>query len=80
MFGARQWKDNPERIDDLIDTLAGHIERSVKPFLMVMHPAHEEAFVAEIRLKFAERRIPVFASFERAAAAAARALPRATRS
>ncbi len=33
-----------------------------------------------MRLKFAERRIPVFASFERAAAAAAaRALPRATR-
>ncbi len=32
-----------------------------------------------MRLKFAERRIPVFASFERAAAAAARALPQATR-
>ena len=80
MFGARQWKDHPERIDDLIDTLAEHTERSSKPFLMVMHPAHEEAFVAEIRLKFAERRIPVFASFERAAAAAARALSRGTRS
>ena len=64
MFGARQWKDHPERVDDLVDTLAGHIERSAKPFLMVMHPAHEEAFVAEVRLKFAERRIPVFASFE----------------
>ena len=32
-----------------------------------------------MRLKFAERRIPVFASFERAAAAAARALPQGTR-
>ncbi|MBH76968.1 MAG: hypothetical protein CL897_01860 [Dehalococcoidia bacterium] len=80
MFGARQWKDNPERVSDLIDTLAKHIERSAKPFLMVMHPAHEEAFVAEVRLRFAERRIPVFASFERAASAAARALPRGTRS
>lgn len=79
MFGARQWKDHPERVEDLVDTLASHIERSAKPFLMVMHPAHEEAFVSEVRLKFAERRIPVFASFERAAAAAARALPHGTR-
>ncbi len=75
MFGARQWKEHPERLDELLDTLAKHIDGSAKPFLMVMHPAHEEAFVAELRLKFAERRIPVFPSFERAAAAAARALP-----
>ena len=79
MFGARQWKERPERLDDLVETLAEHSERSAKPFLLVMHPAHEEAFVAEARLKFAARRIPVFPSFERAAAAA-RALPRATRS
>ncbi len=80
MFGARQWKEHPERFDELLDTLAGHSERSAKPFLMVMHPAHEEAFVAELRLKFAGRRIPVLPSFERAAAAAARALALATRS
>ena len=45
---------------------------------MVMHPAHEEAYVAELRLRFAERRIPLYPSFERAAAAAL-ALPRAIR-
>ena len=78
MFGARQWKEQPERFDALLDALAAHAERSAKPFLMVMHPAHEEAYVAELRLRFAERRIPLFPSFERAAAAA-RALPRAIR-
>ena len=78
MFGARQWRERPERLEALLETLAGHAERSAKPFLMVMHPAHEEAYVAELRPRFAERRIPVFPDFGRAAAAA-RALPRAIR-
>ena len=78
MFGARQWKEHPERLDEMLDTLAAHTERSTKPFLVVMHPAHEEAFVVDVRLKFAARGISVFPNFERAARAAALALPHAT--
>ncbi len=72
MFGARQWKNKPESLDEMLDTLAAHKERSSKPFLTIMHPAHEEAYVAEIKPKFIERELPIFPSFERAAAAAAR--------
>ena len=59
----------------MLDVLAEHKKRSQKPFFTVMHPAHEEAFVVEVRQKFAEHQIAVFPNFERAASAAALALP-----
>jgi len=70
--GARQWKEKPEMLDAMIDTIAKHSERSEKPFLVTLHPAHQEEFIASVRPKFTERGIPTFASFDRAAQAAAR--------
>ncbi len=73
MFSARHWKYRPEALDEMLDALAAHAAQSTKPFVVVMHPAHEAEYVASIQPKFNERRIPTFASFERAAAALDRA-------
>jgi len=72
MFASRQWRKDPSTLEGLLDTLQAHMERSDKPFVVVLHPAHEAEYVASIQPKFNERRIPVFQSFERAAAALAR--------
>lgn len=74
MFAARQWKAMPETLDKTIATLAAHAQRSQKPFLAILHPAHEAEFVASIAPKFYAAGLPLFPSFERAAAAYARAL------
>ena len=73
MFAARQWKSKPETLDQMLDTLQTHSARSEKPFVAVLHPAHEAEYVASITPKFNERNIPLFPSFERAAAAMQRA-------
>jgi acetyltransferase len=72
MFGARQWKRNPESLDKLIESLEAHMARSSRPFVLVMHPSHEEVYAAEVKPKFVEASIPVYPNFERAAAALAR--------
>ena len=74
MFAARNWKRTPEALDQMLDALRAHMDRSEKPFACIMHPAHEEAYVAEIKQKFNEKGIPLFSNFERAAAAFARVL------
>jgi acyl-CoA synthetase (NDP forming) len=74
MFAARQWKKAPESLDKTIETIAAHQQRSEKPFLVILHPAHEAEYVASIAPKFHEKGIPLFQSFERAAAAMARVL------
>jgi acyl-CoA synthetase (NDP forming) len=74
MFAARQWKKVPDSLDKTIDTLTTHIERSKKPFLVILHPAHEAEYVASIAPKFHAKGIPLYQSFERAAAAYARVL------
>ncbi|MEE9518492.1 MAG: CoA-binding protein [Candidatus Adiutricales bacterium] len=71
-FLARQFKAMPESLDNMLDALRTHMDRSLKPFMVVMHPAHEEIFTAEVKPKFNERKIPTYPSFERAAAAMAR--------
>lgn len=73
MFAARLWRRIPKALDEMLDVLQAHANRSVKPFVVVMHPAHEAEYIASIQHKFNERRIPTFASFERAAAALDRA-------
>jgi len=73
MFAARHWQSRPEVLDEMLDALQIHANRSAKPFVVVMHPAHEAEYVASIQHKFNERGIPTFASFERAAAALDRA-------
>lgn len=72
MFAARQWKRKPESLEETLDELQAHAERSEKPLVVVLHPAHEAEYVASIQPKFAERGLAVFQSFERAAAALAR--------
>ena len=72
MFAARQWKAKPETLTDMLDTLKTHQEASAKPFFAVIHPAHEAEYIASIQPEFHARAIPVFASFERAAAAVKR--------
>jgi len=79
MFAARQWKTKPETLDATLATLGTHIARSQKPFAVVLHPAHEAEYVAHISPQFHQQHIPLFASFERAAAAMARALEYARR-
>jgi acyl-CoA synthetase (NDP forming) len=74
MFAARQWKKNPESLDKTIEEIARHKERSAKPFIVILHPAHEAEYVASIGPKFHAADIPVFQSFERAAAAFGRVL------
>ncbi|HJP41429.1 MAG TPA: CoA-binding protein [Dehalococcoidia bacterium] len=73
MFAARQWKQKPETLDAMLDLIHQHSQQSAKPFVFVLHPAHEAEYVATIQGKFHERQIPAFQSFERAAAALGRA-------
>jgi acyl-CoA synthetase (NDP forming) len=79
MFAARQWKKHPESLDATIDTIKAHQERSKKTLVVILHPAHEAEYVAQVAPKFHERGIPLYQSFERAAAATARVLAYATR-
>ena len=74
MFAARQWKKAPESLDKTLDLLQTHHARSAKPLVVILHPAHEAEYVAQVAPKFYERSIPLYASFERAAAAVARVL------
>ncbi len=72
MFAARQWKHKPETLDQTIDALRTHMDRSQKPFMAILHPAHEEEYIGSIKPLFNAKQIPLFASFDRAAAALAR--------
>ena len=72
MFAARQWKAKPETLDQMLDAIKAFSEKTEKPFLLVLHPAHEMEYVGSVLHKFNERQLPVFLSFERAAAALGR--------
>ena len=72
-FLVRRLRENPGMLDELVDTLAAHRERSAKPFIVIAHPGHVEELMAEVRAKLLERGIAVFGSFR----AGARALRRA---
>ncbi len=73
MFAARGWKKDITTLDQTLDTLAAHQERSHKPFVVILHPAHEAEYVAQISPKFHEKGLALFQSPDRAAAAFARA-------
>ena len=73
-FIARRLRGNPDLLNSMADVLAAHRDRSVKPFLGIVHPGHVEDVSATIRDKLLERSIPVFSSFEAAARAQARAV------
>jgi acyl-CoA synthetase (NDP forming) len=73
-FIARRLRENPAILDMMANTLAAHKDRSAKPFLAIAHPGHVEDVMTTIRSKLIERGIAVFASFQAAARAQARAV------
>ena len=72
MFLARQFLQHPERLDEFIGRLVRHRDRSTKPFLTILNPAHMEGEITPIRRALQDRDLPVLPTFERAAAALAR--------
>ncbi len=74
MFAARQWKAKPETLDEMLDAIKAFSEKTEKPFVTILHPAHEAEYVAQVQPKFHERQLPVFGSFERAANALRRVM------
>jgi acyl-CoA synthetase (NDP forming) len=73
-FMVRRWQADPTSLDGLLDLLVSHRERSRKPFITILHPGHVEDVTAQARRRVAERGLPVFPSFERAARALAKAI------
>jgi acyl-CoA synthetase (NDP forming) len=71
-FLARRWRQNPNLLDQLVELLAAHKERSQKPFLMILQPGHLEGQMAEVRGKLVGRGIATFASFQQGAYAMAK--------
>jgi len=73
-FLSRRWEEDPGFLDRLLDILVEFKERSPKPLLVILTPAHLEAVAMEAREKINARNIPNFPTFERAAAALKRVL------
>lgn len=73
-FMARRWQADPSSLESLLDLLVAHRERSSKPLLTILHPGHLEEVTSKARALVAERGLPVFHSFERAAVALSRAI------
>ena len=73
LFLARQFIQNPERLEEFAGRLVRHRDRSTKPFLTVLNPGHLEAEILPVRHALQERGFAVLPTFERAAAALARA-------
>jgi acetate---CoA ligase (ADP-forming) subunit alpha len=66
--GAR-WVDREEELVMILDRLGEFASRSLKPFAVILHPAHIETAVARAKALARERGLVVFGSFEGAAAA-----------
>jgi len=73
-FMARRWQQDPSSLDRLLDTLVDFQQRSAKPFITILHPAHLEAVAAEARAKVTARGLPAFTSFQRGARALRKAI------
>jgi acyl-CoA synthetase (NDP forming) len=74
MFLARQFLQHPDRLEEFIGRLVRHRDRSTKPFLTILNPAHMEGEIVPIRRALQDRDLPVLPSFERAASALARVM------
>jgi acyl-CoA synthetase (NDP forming) len=72
-FMLRRWNKKPEELSRMLDTLEQFKGRSRKPLITVLHPAHLEVEVAEVRRQLQARNIATFSTFERAAGALAKA-------
>jgi len=73
-FMARQFFQNPERLPEFLARLTRQRDRSAKPFITILNPAHLEAEVLPVRQALQAEGFPVLPSFERAAAALRRAM------
>lgn len=73
-FIARRMRQNPALMDQIVDLLAAHRERSAKPFLAIAHQAHVEDVMIELRKKLLERGVATFGTFAAAAQGFARAV------
>ncbi len=71
---ARQSPTGTPGLDWLPEMLGRHCHESSKPLIVILHPGHVEAVVAQERQKYVERGIATFAGFSQAARAFARAL------
>jgi acyl-CoA synthetase (NDP forming) len=74
LFMARQFLQSPERLREFLDRLKRQRDRSQKPFITVLNPAHMEGEVVPIRHALEAEGFPVLPSFERGAAALARVM------
>ena len=73
-FFARMWKDQPERLDAMLDTLDGFRAQTGLPLVTVMHGGAIDEEVIPIRDRVVERGFAVFPSFDRAALALSRVI------
>jgi len=73
-FIARRLRENPAMLDQMVETLATHKERSAKPFLAIAHPGHVEDVMADIRARLIARGIAAFGSFQAGANALRKAI------
>ncbi len=73
-FMARRWQEHPGMLDEMLDTLSAFRDRSSKPFVTILHPAHMEEAAIDVRKKVQARGLPTFASFDRGARALAKAI------
>ena len=73
-FFARMWKDQPERLDEMLDTLDGFRRQTGLPLVTVMHGGAIDEDVIPIRDRVVERGFAVFPSFDRAALALSRVI------
>ncbi|MCS7275732.1 MAG: CoA-binding protein [Dehalococcoidia bacterium] len=73
-FLVRRIRHDPSLLDSLAEALAAFKESSPKALVTVVHPGHAEEVSAQIRARFLERGLPVFATFGQAARALRRAI------
>jgi acyl-CoA synthetase (NDP forming) len=66
---AQRWATHEDELTGLLDSVAGFSRESMKPFALILHPAHVETIVARAKQLARERELVVFDSFERSAAA-----------
>lgn len=73
-FLVRRIRQDPSLAESLADALARFRDGSAKALVTVVHPGHAEDVSAQIRARFVERGLPVFATFQQAARALRKAI------
>jgi acyl-CoA synthetase (NDP forming) len=66
---AQRWAAHEDELTGLLDRVAEFNRKTIKPFCVILHPAHLETIVARAKQLARERGLVVFDSFERSAAA-----------